>query len=363
MVSRAHLTGRGGDDVLDAVAVMLVDQHRAGHRAEALRRTIALARERRCAVHLMLHQAARTRTTSYPQALAALADRLRDRGTLRTTTTVQPWDMLTWCGTTTAAPWLTRSGRDAVAGLVAERAAHADPGATPGQIHERLALEMMGDGHATFDQIARRQWGVPVHAPFLDTAVVDVCHAAPGWEPRRPGDFKPLARAAFTDTVPDFLLHRTTKTAFTGSLYGGLRANAPTLRRILAGSALAQAGLLDTGQALAALDAAVHGERAPLAALHTLLVTELWLTLLPTSRTDWWEKIPAADQKKNLGGDLGLPVLVGGNFRCQGVVERPPCRTCVAGQSADLCGCRVEGELEGLEDFGLHGCLLSGAAG
>ena len=73
-----------------------------------------------------------------------------------------------------------RSGRDAVAGLVAERAAHADPGATPGQIHERLALEMMGDGHATFDQIARRQWGVPVHAPFLDTAVVDVCHAVPG---------------------------------------------------------------------------------------------------------------------------------------------------------------------------------------
>ncbi|MET8944576.1 hypothetical protein ABZX30_13585 [Streptomyces sp. NPDC004542] len=65
------------------------------------------------------------------------------------------------------------------------RAEGADPHAGPGQVHERLALELMGDGHATYDAIARRLWGLPVHAPFLDTAVVDACHAIPGWQRMR----------------------------------------------------------------------------------------------------------------------------------------------------------------------------------
>jgi len=297
--SQAHLTGRGGDDVLDAVAVMLVDQHRAGHRTQALRRTIALARERRCAGHMMLRQATCTRVTRYPKALAALATRLGD-GSPLTASAAQPWEMLAWCGTTPAAPWLTRAGRDALANLVDARAQHADPSTAPGQLHERLALEAMGDGHATFDEIARHEWGVPVHAPFLDTAVVDICHAIPGWERRRAGDFKPLARAALTGAVPEYLLSRKTKTAFTGSVYAGLRANAPALRGILSGSALARAGLLDTGKTIAALDAAVRGEQAPLAALHALVVTELWLSLLPSRRSDWWQKVPALELREAL---------------------------------------------------------------
>ncbi|MEV5947744.1 asparagine synthase-related protein [Streptomyces sp. NPDC051993] len=58
--SRAHLTGRGGDDVLDAVPTMVIDQYRAGHRMEALRRTAAFARTRRAALWPVLGQAART---------------------------------------------------------------------------------------------------------------------------------------------------------------------------------------------------------------------------------------------------------------------------------------------------------------
>jgi asparagine synthase (glutamine-hydrolysing) len=81
-------------------------------------------------------------------------------------------EMLSWCGTTASAPWLTRAGRTAVADLVAARAGTADPHAGPGRVHERLALELMGDGHAAYDAIARQLWGLPVHAPFLDTSVV-----------------------------------------------------------------------------------------------------------------------------------------------------------------------------------------------
>ncbi|MFE7462580.1 asparagine synthase-related protein [Streptomyces sp. NPDC057499] len=295
--SRAHLTGRGGDDVLDAVALMVIDQYRAGHRTEAIRRAVALARARRCAVHPLLRQAVRTQRARYPQALTALAQMLDGPRDLHRPALTPPWETLRWCGVTSSAPWLTRSGRSAVADLVAHRAAEADPLTTPGAVHERLALEVMGDGHATYDQIVRQQWGLPLHAPFLDTPVVDVCHAIPGWERNRPGDFKPLARAVFTPAVPAFLLNRRTKTAFTGSVYAGLRANAPALRRILSGSVLAEAGLLDASRAVAALDGAVRGEPAPLASLHALIVTELWLTTLPTARDAWWEKTTTTEKE------------------------------------------------------------------
>lgn len=297
--SRGHLTGRGGDDVLDAVPSMVVDQYAAGHRLDALRRTAAFARTRRAGLWPVLGQAARTHQTPYPRALAALAETI-GKGAVPAS---RHWlgasasRLLTWCGSGVAASWLTPSGRVSVAGLVADRARSARPDTTPGALHERLALELMGDGHATFDQISRQQWGLPIHAPLLDNRVVDACHAIPGYTRTRPGDFKPLARAAFTGHVPDYLLQRRTKTAFTSSLYAGLRTNAPTLRRILDRSLLAQAGLLDGAKALASLDSAARGEPAPLAALHALVVTELWLATLPTTRTTWWEKTTARTQE------------------------------------------------------------------
>ncbi|MFI1225994.1 MULTISPECIES: asparagine synthase-related protein [Streptomyces] len=297
--SRAHLTGRGGDDVLDAVPTTVIDQYRAGHREQALRRTVAFARTRRAALWPVLGQAARTQRTLYPQALAALADAITaGPGHIAPPHAGTPaGQMLTWCGRGAATAWLTSTGRTVVGDLVAARAHNARPDIAPGALHERLALELMGDGHATFDQISRQQWGLPVHAPLLDNLVVDACHAIPGYARTQPGDFKPLARAAFTGHVPDYLLHRRTKTAFTSSLFAGLRTNAPSLRRIIARSLLAQAGLLDTSRALASLNSAVRGEPAPLAGLHALIVTELWLSTLPTARTTWWETTAASRQE------------------------------------------------------------------
>lgn len=97
--------------------------------------------------------------------------------------------------------------------------------------------------------------------------------------------YKPLAQAAFTGLVPDSLLHRPTKTAFTTSLYAGLAANAPALRRIIDHSTLAQTGLIDTRRAAASLHAAVAGATRSAGRPHTLLVTELWLARLQTAHT------------------------------------------------------------------------------
>ncbi|MFB7126161.1 asparagine synthase-related protein [Kitasatospora sp. NPDC056273] len=284
--SGAHLTGRGGDDVLDAVPTAVLDLYRTGRRVEAGRRLAAFARERRCSTAAVLRQAHTTLRTPYGHALDALADTICGRAPLDRSQLVAPWESLSWCGTLPAAAWLTRDGRAQVAALLT-----TPPGSEtgPAQLHERLFLERMGEEHATYDQIARQLFQVPIHAPYLDNQVVDVCHAVPGWQRRVPGDFKPLVRAAFTGRVPGYLLGRRTKTAMTRTVATGMRANAPFIRALFNTSLLAGAGLIDPRPARVALEAALRGEPAALACLHYLIATELWLATIPTGRDTWWE--------------------------------------------------------------------------
>ncbi|MEV4975378.1 asparagine synthase-related protein [Streptomyces scopuliridis] len=284
--TQAHLTGRGGDNALTTEHSFYVDQFQAGRRWPALRGAASYARAERVAPWRVWWQLGRSAATSYPRALDSLARTIAGPRPLAVQRAAR-WENLAWCGISPAAGWLTGAGRRAVADLVDARAQAAGPHAAPAALHDRLNLEFMAGSHAGYDAIARQLWGVPVHAPFLDTAVVSACLAIPSYDRTREGIYKPLAQAAFDGLVPGFLLHRQTKTGFTSSLYTGLAANAATLRRIVATSTLAQAGLLDARRAAADLERALAGAPAPLADLHTLISTELWLANLPT-RATWW---------------------------------------------------------------------------
>ncbi|WP_168220692.1 asparagine synthase [Streptomyces sp. RFCAC02] len=289
----AHLTGRGGDNVLAAPSSHRVDAFLAGRRLGAVRLTSGFARACRVEPWRAWRQLAVTATTPYPRALEHLAARiavpLPDRWRPGAS------DALAWCSATAAARWLTPAGRRAVADLVASRVPHAAAHTRPGALHDRLDLEWMAGEHATFDSIARQLWGVGVHAPFLDTAVTDACLSIPTFERARPGVYKPLARAAFARLVPDWLLTRQTKTLFTSSVFDGLAGNAGALRRIVAGSRLAAAGLMDARRAAGDLEAGIAGAPALLGALHALVVAELWLTRITGATfAAWWQ--PAADR-------------------------------------------------------------------
>ncbi|MFF4484561.1 asparagine synthase-related protein [Streptomyces sp. NPDC021218] len=290
--SGAHLTGRGGDNVLAAPSSHRVDAFLAGRRVQAFRRATDFARVCRIEPWRAWRQLAATTATSYPRALQRLADRLAEP--FPAAWRPAPVDALAWCSATAAARWLTPAGRHAVTELIASRVPHAAGHTAPGALHDRLDLEWMASEHATFDTIARQMWGVPIHAPFLDTAVAAACLAIPPFERARPGVYKPLARTALAHLVPNWLLTRQTKTLFTTSVFDGLAVNAPALRRILAASRLTAAGLLDARQAAADLESGIAGAPAPLGALHALLVAELWLTRLTTAaaHTAWWQPAP-----------------------------------------------------------------------
>ncbi|MFF2402698.1 asparagine synthase-related protein [Streptomyces goshikiensis] len=293
--SQLHLTGRGGDDVLDATASTLIDQYLAGHRSAAARRAWAFARSRRTSPHEVLARATRTYAEPYPKALARLAALVGGTSHLSPPLHRPPADLLAWCLPLASATWLTPAGRRATGTVIDGQAAVAASSERPGQLHARISLERMAEEHATYDQISRQLWKLPVHAPFLDTPVVDVCHAVPGWERAVPGDYKPLARAAFAGAVPDVLLQRRTKTSHAGGVHDGLRKNLSVLRRILMGSQLAEAGLIDSGQALAALEGGARGEAAFLWPVHHLVATELWLSTLRLGREQWWEVTPVKE--------------------------------------------------------------------
>ena len=286
--SEIHLTGRGGDNVLQAAHSHSVDAFLAGQPFPALRSAANFARAQRVAVWELWWQLASTAATPYSHGLERLVDRLTSARSGRSlpSPAVQ---CLAWCGVTAAASWLTRHGRQIVADLVRARAQKADADITPAVLHDRLMLEAMASSHAAFDAIARQRWNLPVHAPLLDTTVVDACLSVPSYLRVRPGIYKPLARAAFTGLAPSYLLNRATKTAFTSSMYTGLRVNAPVLRSIIDSSRLAAAGLIDAHRAASDLERALVGGSAPLACLHTLIVTELWLTRLDTTRAEWWQ--------------------------------------------------------------------------
>ncbi|MFD5977478.1 asparagine synthase-related protein [Streptomyces bacillaris] len=283
--STGHLTGWGGDNVLDAPPCA-ADRFRSGARAAALRDAHRFARDRRSAAHPVLRAVLAAGRGSHPEALAHLAATVLDRSAPRMLPDAA--DTARWCGRLSAARWLTPDGRAALAGFIGARAQSADPATGPGALRERLALEATGTEHANLDTLSRARWGLPVHAPFLDTRIVDICLAVPAWERRRPGDFKPLARAALTGLVHHRVLARRTKTPFTG-VYDGLRSNAPALRALLTGSVLAQSGLVELTAVLASLDRTVNGSPADLGSLHTLIAVELWLANRPASPGTWWE--------------------------------------------------------------------------
>ncbi|MFJ5105172.1 asparagine synthase-related protein [Streptomyces sp. NPDC088554] len=292
--STGHLTGGGGDNVLDAFASP-ADRYRSGARIAALRDALGVARDRRSAARSVLRAVTATGRDAYPAALARLARTILDGPAPRGLPDAA--DVARWCGPLSAARWLTPGGRTALADFISSRVQTADPAVGPGALRERLALEATGIEHANLDILARALWGLPVHAPFLDTRIVDVCQAVPAWERRRPGDFKPLARAALTGLVHAPVLARRTKTPFTG-VYDGLRANASALRALLTGSTLAETGLIDSPAALVSLDRTIHGSPADLGSLHALVAIEVWLTNRPASFDAWWEPTPARETSR-----------------------------------------------------------------
>ncbi|OLF11558.1 hypothetical protein BLA60_11425 [Actinophytocola xinjiangensis] len=273
-----HLVGEGGDLVLGAPPAYLADLARQGEWAALWQHCLRWGRVRQCSPLSLLRRALAVGRVSRRQALRALATEIvlaapaRDR-TAWHLGAIGYWEQ-------PRGRWLTRRARtdlaDHVHALADDR--QADPadglGVADAVTLSQLRTQVVAERAV---RATGREFGVDVHAPYLDSDVVRACLALPAWRRADPAVAKPLLRTALTGLVPDSVLTRTTKGNYVRGAYAGVRRAAPALRGLLAEPVAADHGLLDPVPVRAVLDSAVQGLPTPWRAFNQVLAVELWL--------------------------------------------------------------------------------------
>ncbi|MFI2258941.1 asparagine synthase-related protein [Streptomyces tubercidicus] len=265
----SHLTGHGGDVVLESSHAAVCDLISHGRQREAKREVAEWARLRDAAPGPLWKEVREAAAQGRAEALETAAAVVASHGT-------PPMPRLwSWCRLSEAVGWLTPDGRQAVADLLAASARDI-PTASAGKWDDWAALAHTGAVARNEEPLLAALDVRAVH-PFLDNAVVRACLAIPAAERRRTGQYKPLLGLARPD-LPAWLTGRRSKGSFTPILLSGLRANRTMLQRLVAGSPMVQAGLVDATAVSTSLSEAAFGvPKAPLPALHTLLTTCMWL--------------------------------------------------------------------------------------
>ena len=267
-----HLTGHGGDIVLDASSSCWVRLLQDGRRREAHRQVVAFARLRNTApgpYWKALKQAADLgRTGTLEQAAKAL-----ERGPVTPQAAVGGWS---WCRLGAGASWLTAEGRHEVAALLRQAARDQQPEYAD-EFDQWAALRSVGSSARGWAPYAETLGVRPVY-PYLDNEVVRAALAVPALARRGLVTYKPLLRAALPE-LPQWLTSRRSKGSFTAQRIAGLARHQGLLDELIATSPLASGGLIDLAAVRAALAQAARGQSATVIAdLHQLIVTCWWLT-------------------------------------------------------------------------------------
>lgn len=277
-VRRVHLGGEGGDALLTASPAYLADLIRRGRTGQALRAARTLARSRDVSPASVLARAARLARTSPGAALrrtAAVLDGADPTGEPDWRSTFA-W----WPDPGPELGWLTRGVRRDLAASARARAAGTwAGGGSAASAADRTAREELRTAAACQRWLADEAaaFGVWPQAPFLDAEVVRACLRLPARRRAAPPEAKPLLRAALAGRVPAPVLARRSKGDYSEEDYRGVRAAGPALHALLAGSRLADLGVVDPAAVAESLARAQSGVRAPLPALNRLLAAELWL--------------------------------------------------------------------------------------
>lgn len=267
-----HLTGHGGDIVLDASSSCWVSLLQDGRRREAHRQVVAFARLRNTAPGPYWKSLKQAAGLGRAGALERAADAL-ERGPIVPEPAVGGWS---WCRLGAGASWLTAEGRHEVAALLRQAARDRQP-ENADEFDQWAALRYIGASARGWAPYAETLGIRPVY-PYLDNEVVRAAFAVPALARRGLVTYKPLLRAALPG-LPDWLTSRRSKGSFTAQRIAGLARHQGLLDKLITSSPLAVGGLIDPGDVRTSLAQAARGQSATVIAdLHQLIVTCWWLT-------------------------------------------------------------------------------------
>lgn len=270
--SRLHLSGEGGDQVVQAFPSYL-------HATMRSRPGIGLA-------HLRAW-AALKRWPLTATLRAAAEDRPYGRWLEQMTTDLSPPLMMNrvpqlgWQASVGLPPWASAQVVATVRRVLRQEAAAVEPLAATRAQHEVLLAIHSGARTCRAVTHWSAHAGLRVHYPFLDDRVIEACLAVRLHERTTPFVYKPLTVAAMRDLVPAELLTRRTKGEFSADLHAGLHAQRAALAELLDEPILARLGIVDA-DALRCAALGLYPPRLSLALLEATLAAETWLRAHPT---------------------------------------------------------------------------------
>ncbi|MGW5019507.1 asparagine synthase-related protein [Streptomyces cacaoi] len=267
-----HLTGNGGDVVLDSCSAAWVGMVQSGRRREARRQVTGWARARNRAPRDLWQAVTRAAGSSRAEALNEAAWRLR-RGVVESK---RP-GVWAWCHLGQFGTWLTAEGRETVAALLEEAARSRLPGQSDrADIEEQTASLRLNGGEMRDTSPLAAEWGVRQVHPFLDNQVVRAAFAMPPAERHGITTFKPLLGRALPE-LPAWLTSRHSKGSFGRQALAGMRAHRTPLADLIRSSALTTSGLMDPDRAVNALARVGDVQADALYDLQRLAMTCQWL--------------------------------------------------------------------------------------
>ncbi|MFJ4689480.1 asparagine synthase-related protein [Streptomyces sp. NPDC088789] len=267
----AHLTGHGGDVVLDSCSAGFTALVQAGRRREARREVTGWARSRNRSPGQAWRAVIRAADLGHAGSLRETAAAIRIAGP-GSFAVPPPWWQ--WCRTAPFTGWLTPAGRERVAGLLDDAA---------GEVSEERAdvaaqwdaLRMVGADCRDTLALAT-DWGIRPAHPYLDDRVVRAAFAIDPLQRRSVTVFKPLLAAAVPE-LPDWLSGRTSKGSFSRQLIAGARRRERELAGLITASPFVTGGLVDADRALAALAGLGGHASRSLFSVQRLAMACLWL--------------------------------------------------------------------------------------
>jgi asparagine synthase (glutamine-hydrolysing) len=287
--SRHHMTGGGGDALFDAARTSFADMFMAGQKREALWQAASWARRNQASPLRTGRALVQLAGTSRDQSMRSVANQLRAQYLPRKRGS-ELWEGLAWCTTTPAAHWLTSTAAKSVADILLSPERTLYEGAGPGATQDWQSIHGTNRNSASASAIARKV-GVTIHTPYYDSAVMRACLSLAGYERSSVTQFKPLAKAAFRDILPEALLGRTTKGSYSGSIYRGFRKNAVHLARMVEESRLIGAGVFKGEAVRNRLEGILAGAEALDPSFDAFIAAEIWLKKLDLDRRTWWEEV------------------------------------------------------------------------
>ncbi|GAA4625485.1 lasso peptide isopeptide bond-forming cyclase [Actinoallomurus vinaceus] len=271
--SRVHLSGFGGDEVLQSPPAYL---HTLARRRPLT--TLSHLRGYRARYRWPLGGSLRALadTRAYGRWLAEAAQDIDRPVSLA-------GEPHRWEPAFRLPPWATDQAVETVRRVIREAAGTAAPLALDRARHE--ALVFARQGAKTYRQAVRqaRRAGLTLAVPFLDDRVLEACLAVRMEERTDPRLYKPLLTEAMAGTVPRDLLERTTKGHYAVDGHAGLRRFRARFAELLEDPLLARLGLVDA-EALRSACLSLYPPTLGLPALDATLACEVWLRAARTSR-------------------------------------------------------------------------------